>query len=129
MRLAQRAIDRALAQIEVSPADEASAPALAAWRRSIILWRAGAAGLATGAMSVAVHAADKLYEFHTQDALVAMASDRQRIAWEAARSNLRSGYLGDQPEDALANFGTFLRDIEPVLKHPGEGAGTEADSS
>jgi hypothetical protein len=129
VRLAQRAIERALAQIAVGPAGDASAAALAAWRRLIVLWRAGAAGLACGAMSVAVHAANKLFEFHGQDALDAMASDRGRIAWEAARSNLRNGYLGDQPEDALTNFGTFLKDIGPVLKHPGEGEVTRADSS
>src|SRR6266571_1460841 len=120
VRLAQRAIDRAMAQIAVSPADEASAAALAARRRLIVLWRA---------MSVAVHAANKLFEFHAQDALDAMASDRGLIAWEAARSNLRSGYLGDQAEDALTNFGTFLKDIGPVLKHPGEGEVTHASNS
>ncbi len=128
-RLAERAIDRALAQIEVGPVDEASAPAQAAWRRLMVLWRAGAAGLACGGMPVAVHAAAKVYEFQAQDALDAMASDRGQIAWEATRSNIRSGYLGDQPEDALTNFGTFLRDIGPVLKQPSEGTVTEADSS
>lgn len=129
VRLARHAIDRALAQIEASPGDEPSASTLAGWRRLIVLWRAGAAGLACGAISAAVHAANKLYEFHAQDALDTMASDRGRIAWEAARSNIRSGYLGDQPEDALMNFGTFLKDIGPVLQHPSEGAVTEADST
>jgi hypothetical protein len=129
VRLARRAIDRTLAQIAVSPAGEASAAALVARRRLIVLWRVGAAGLACGATSVAVHAANKLFEFHAQDALDAMASDRRLITWEAARSNLRSGYLGDQAEDALTNFGTFLKDIGPVLKPPGEGEATQATSS
>ncbi len=129
VRLAKRAIDRALAQIAVSPAGEASATALAARRRLIVLWRAGAAGLACGAMTVAVHAANKLFEFHAQDALDTMASGRGLIAWEAARSNLHSGYLGDHAEDALTNFGTFLKDIRPVLEHPGEGEVTQANSS
>lgn len=120
VRLAKRAIDRSLAQIAVSLANEASATALAAQRRLIVLWRAGAAGLTSGAMSVAVHAANKLFESHAQDALDTMASDRGLITWEAARSKLHSGYLGDQAEDALTNFGTFLKDIRPVLKRPGE---------
>src|SRR5205085_512561 len=129
VRLAQRAIDRALAQLAASPGGDGSAAALAARRRLIVLWRAGAAGLACGAMSVAVHAANKLFELHAQDSLDAMASDRGLIAREAARSNLRSGYLGDQAEDALANFGTFVKDIGPALKHPAEGEATHANSS
>lgn len=127
--LAKRAIDRALAQIAVSSVGEASADAWAARRRLIVLWRAGAAGLACGAMSVAVHAADKIFEFHAQDALETLASDRGLIAWEAARSNLHSGYLGDQAEDALTNFGTFLNNIRPVFNHLGEGEATQANSS
>jgi hypothetical protein len=127
--LAQRALERAVTQNAVSPIGDVGATALAAQRRLSVLWRAGAAGLACGAMSVAVHAAEKLFEFHAQDALDAMASDRGQIAWEAARSNLRNGYLGDQPEDALTNFGTFLKDIGPVLNPPDEGDATRADSS
>lgn len=38
VRLARRAIDRALGRIAVNPADEASAAALAARRRLIVLW-------------------------------------------------------------------------------------------
>ena len=128
VRLAKRAIDCALAQIAARPVGEASAAALAARERLIILWRAGAAGLVCGAMSVAVYAANKLFELRAQDALETMASDRGLIAWEAARSSLHSGYLGDQAKDALANFGTFLKDIRPVLKDPGEDEATQANS-
>jgi hypothetical protein len=129
VRLAKRAIDRSLAQVAVSPANEASAATLAARRKLSILWRAGAAGLTCGAISVAVHAANKLFEFHMQDALDTMTSNRGLIAWEAARSNLHGGYLGDHAEDALINFGTFLKNIKPVLKPPGEGEVTQAESS
>jgi hypothetical protein len=45
-----------------------------------------------------------------------MTSDRELIAREAVRSNLLGGYLGEQAEDALANFGTFTEDLAPVLK-------------
>ena len=58
-----------------------------------------------------------------------MVSNRALIIGEAARSNLRSGYLGDQAEDALTNFGTFLRDVSPVLKHPDESEVTQANGS
>lgn len=129
VRLAKRAIDRSIAQIAVSPVDETGAAALAARRRLIVLWRAGAAGLACGAISVTVHAANKLLECHMQDALDTLATDRGLIAWEAARSNLHSGYLGDHAKDALANFGTFLKGIKPVLTHPDEGEVTQANSS
>jgi hypothetical protein len=64
-----------------------------------------------------------------QDALDTMTSNRGLIAWEAARSNLHGGYLGDHAEDALINFGTFLRNINPVLKPSGEGEVTQANSS
>jgi hypothetical protein len=79
-------------------------------------------------MSIAVHAANKLFEFQAQDSLGTMASDRGLIAWEAARSDLRSGYLGDQAKDALTNFGTFLKDVKPVLTRPGESEVTQANS-
>ena len=129
VRLAKRAIDRSLAQVGVSPANEASAAALAARRSLSVLWRAGAAGLTCGAISVALHAANKLFELHMQDALDTMTSDRGLIAWEAARSNLHGGYLGDHAEDALTNFGTFLKNIKPVLETPCEGEITQANSS
>jgi hypothetical protein len=76
-----------------------------------------------------VHTANKLFELHMQDALDTMTSDRGLIAWEAARSNLHGGYLGDHAEDALTNFGTFLKNIKPVLKPPCEGEATQANSS
>jgi hypothetical protein len=78
-------------------------------------------------MSIAVYAARKLFQLGVQDLLESMASDRALLAQEAARSNLRGGYLGDQAEDALANFGTFLKDIAPVLQEPAEGAAIPAN--
>jgi hypothetical protein len=129
VRLAKRAVDRSLPKPPSIPPNYPSSPPLSAQRSLIVLWRAGAAGLASGAMSVAVHAANKLFEGHAQDALDTMASDRRMITWEAAHSNLRSGYLGDQAEDALTNFGTFLKDIRPVLKHSGKDEVTQANSS
>ena len=80
-----------------------------------MLCRAGAAGLSCGTLSVAVYSAHKLFEIGAQDSLTTMTSDRKRIAWEAARLNLLGGYLGDQAEDVLANFGAFAKDLEPVL--------------
>ena len=91
VRLAKRAIDRSLAQVAVSPADDASAAALAIRRRLSVLWRAGAAGLACGAISVAVHAANKLFEFHAQDVLDTMASAPEMIAGKPPRRNLHGG--------------------------------------
>ncbi|HEV8276614.1 MAG TPA: hypothetical protein VGQ26_13100, partial [Streptosporangiaceae bacterium] len=120
VRLSQRAIDRALAQLPANPSDPAKA-AVAALQKLIVLWRVGAAGLACGATSVAVHAAHQLFEIGLQDSLNTMISDRGTIAREAARSNLRGGYLGDQAEDALANFGTFVNDLAPVLTQPAGG--------
>jgi hypothetical protein len=115
VRLSKRAIDWALARLGRIPADTATAPALVMWSKVAILWRAGAAGLACGAISVAVHSARMVYELGAQDSLATMASDRDMIARESVRSNLLGGYLGDQPEDALADFGTFAKDLEPVL--------------
>jgi hypothetical protein len=116
VRLSKRAVDWALARLDRAPADAVTAPALVTWSKAGILWRAGAAGLACGAMSVAVHTARMVFELGAQDSLAMMASNRDMITWESVRSNLLGGYLGDQPEDALANFGTFAKDLEPVLK-------------
>ena len=116
VRLSKRAVDWALARLDRAPADAVTAPSLVTWSKAGILWRAGAAGLARGAMSVAVHSARTVFELGAQDSLATMASNRDMITRESVRSNLLGGYLGDQPEDALANFGTFAKDLEPVLK-------------
>jgi hypothetical protein len=113
-RLSQRAADRALAQLAAdqaadAPAVETTGPGL------IVLWRAGAAGLGCGAMSVAVHAAETILQAGARDSLIAMASDRALISSEAIRSDFHGRYLGDQAQDSLANFGTFLADLAPVL--------------
>jgi hypothetical protein len=128
VRLSQRAIDHALGQLAASPADAANVTSLAPLRRLIILWRAGAAGLACGAISVAVYAAQRLFQLGEQDSLDSMVSDQGLVAREALRSNLRGGYLGDQAEDALANFGTFLKSLAPVLGEPAAGAATPTNS-
>ncbi len=127
VRLAQRAIDHALAQLAATPAEDSEA-ALTARRRLIVLWRAGAAGLACGAMSVAVHAAREILELHAEDALGAMASSRALIDVEMASSKFRGGYLGDRAQDALANFGTFVADIGPALT-PADDVATNASRS
>jgi hypothetical protein len=115
-RVAVRAADRALAQVPDGPAGDASAAAEAAWLRGTVLWRAGAAGLACGAMSVAVHAAGKAFELQLQDVIrTMMASNREMTSGEAGRSELHGGYLGDQAESALSGFGTFLHDTAPVF--------------
>ena len=121
VRLSQRAIDHALAHIAASTADATAAGALTAHRRLIVLWRAGAAGLACGAMSVAVYAAHKLFRLGSQDSLDSMASDRGFLAGEALGSKLRGEYLGDHAEDALVNFTTFLKSLTPVLGEPSQG--------
>jgi uncharacterized membrane protein YedE/YeeE len=115
-RLAVRAADRALAQVPDGPADDASAAAEAAWLRGTVLWRTGAAGLACGSMSVAVHAASKAFQLQLQDIIRnMMASNREMTSGEAGRSELHGGYLGDQAESALSGFGTFLQDTTPVF--------------
>ncbi len=116
VRLSKRAVDWALARLDRASDDAATAPTLVAWSKAGILWRAGAAGLTCGAMSVAVHSARTVFELGAQDSLATMASNRDMITRESVRSNLLGGYLGDQPEDALANFGTFAKDLEPVLR-------------
>ncbi len=115
-RVGVRATDRALAQVPDGPAGDASAAAEAAWLRGTVLWRAGAAGLACGAMSVAVHAAGKAFELQLQDVIrTMMASNREMTSGEAGRSELHGGYLGDQAESALSGFGTFLNHTAPVF--------------
>jgi hypothetical protein len=111
VRLSKRAIDWALARL-----DTTTAPAPVTGWKAGVLWRTGAAGLACGAMSVAVYSARTLFELGAQDSLAAMASDRELIASESVRSNLLGGYLGDQPEDALNNFGIFARELESALQ-------------
>jgi hypothetical protein len=113
-RLAVRATDRAIAQIPVGQAGNAAADAQAAWRGTV-LWRIGAAGLACGAMSIAVHAARRVFELHVQDTVRIMASKQELITGEAARSDIHGGYLGDQAKEALASFGTFLYDTTSVF--------------
>jgi hypothetical protein len=115
-RLSNRAIDRALARLDLVYTGGATASAAITQQKVAILWRVGAAGLACGTMSVAVHSARRVFELGAQDSLGTMASDRALIAREAVRSNLHGGYLGDNPEDALASFGTFANDLAPVLK-------------
>lgn len=114
-RLAVRATDRAIAQVPAGQAGDAAAAARAAWLQGTVLWRAGAAGLACGAMSVAVHAARKAFELQVQDTVRTMASKQELITGEAGRSDFHGGYLGDQAQDALARFGTFLHDTTSVL--------------
>ena len=113
--LAVRATDRAIAQIPAGQAGNAAADAQAAWLRGTVLWRTGAAGLACGAMSVAVHAARKAFELQVQDTVRTLASKQELITGETARSDIRGGYLGDQAKEALASFGTFLRDTTSVF--------------
>jgi hypothetical protein len=115
VRLSKRAIDWALARLDCTPADTTTSSALITWSKVGVLWRAGSAGIACGAMSVAVYSARTVFELRAQDSLATMASKRGMITREAVRSNLLSGYLGDQPEDALVNFGTFAKDLEPIL--------------
>jgi hypothetical protein len=114
-RLVVRATDRAIAQIPAGQAGNAAASAQAAWLQGTVLWRTGAAGLACGAMSVAVHAAHKAFELHVQDTVRTMASKQELITGEAARSDIHGGYLGDQAKEALASFGTFLHDTTSVF--------------
>ena len=76
-------------------------------------------------MSVAVRAAQKLFQLGMQDLLDSLASDRGLLTREALRSNLRGGYLGDQAEDSLANFEIFLNNLAPVL---GENAENDTPS-
>jgi hypothetical protein len=81
-----------------------------------VLWRTGAAGLACGSMSVAVHAASKAFQLQLQDIIRnMMASNREMTSGEAGRSELHGGYLGGQAESALSGFGTFLQDTTPVF--------------
>jgi hypothetical protein len=114
VRLSQRATDRALAQLAAGPAAGASTAELPG-RRLVVLWRVGAAGLACGALSPAVHAAHLIYQAEAQDLLAATAGDQELISREALYSSAHGMYLGDQAEDALANFGTFAKDLAPVL--------------
>lgn len=114
-RLAVRATDRAITQIPVAQASDADAAAQAAWLQGTVLWRTGAAGLASGAMSVAVHAAHKAFDLQVQDTVRKMAANQELLTGEAGRSDLHGGYLGDQAEDSLSSFGTFLRDNTSVF--------------
>ncbi|HEX3957320.1 MAG TPA: hypothetical protein VHZ03_11900 [Trebonia sp.] len=114
-RLAVRATDRAIAQIPAGQAGNATATVQEALLRGTVLWRTGAAGLACGAMSVAVHAARKAFELQIQDTVRTMASKQELITGEATRSDIHGGYLGDQAKEALARFGTFLNDTTSVF--------------
>lgn len=87
----------------------------AAMLRVHSLWRIGAAGLACGALSVAVHAARMLHDAGEQHLLIALAADEDTLVTEAARSCIRGGYLGDHAQDALANYATFLTDLDSIL--------------
>jgi hypothetical protein len=56
-----------------------------------------------------------IYQAEAQDLLAATAGDQELISREALYSSAHGMYLGDQAEDALANFGTFAKDLAPVL--------------
>jgi hypothetical protein len=118
VKLSRLAIDNALAQIAASSPE---ASARAARRRASALWRVGAAGLACGALSIAVYVARKLFELGEQDLVIVQASDEGLIATEAARASVRGGYLGEQAMDSLASFGTFLSDLAPLFSLLAEG--------
>ncbi len=113
-RLAARAMRRFLAQVGRGTAT--------AQQRQHGLWRIGAAALAAGTPSVAVEVAVILAALGDEVAVRAAAQDGTQLAQEALMASLYGGYLGKHDRDALANFGTFLADLAPLLPAPGAGA-------
>jgi hypothetical protein len=82
------------------------------------LWRVGAAALAAGTSSVAVDVALLLASLGDAVAVRADTRELNVLQYEALQSSLYGGYLGERDLDALANYGTFLDTVEPLLPAP-----------
>jgi hypothetical protein len=80
------------------------------------LWRVGAAALAAGSSSVAVDVALLLAGLGDAPAVRADAQEVSVLDHEALIASLYGGYLGERDRDALANFGTFLDGVGPLLR-------------
>jgi len=109
-RLASSAVRRFVGQVK--PGAETSV------MRRRGLWRVGAAALVAGSSSVAVDVALWLAALGDVPAVLADAQESNVLEHEALKASLYGGYLGERDRDALANFGTFLESVEPLLPPP-----------
>lgn len=75
-------------------------------------WQPGAASIAVGAQSVAVHLADVMHRRSLTSWVIAAHVDRDILEAYAVRSKILGGFLGGQPMDALATYGEFLKRYE-----------------
>lgn len=78
-------------------------------------WQAGAASVAVGAQSVAVHLAEVMHRRDLTSWVIAASVNRNILDTYAVRSEMFGGFLGSQPRDALATFGGFLKRYETWL--------------
>jgi hypothetical protein len=94
---------------EELPADVESA-------RSLGLCRIGAAALLAGVPSIAIRAADCLLRISPDPRVLRpVVLGGQVRSREIAESNMRGGYLGVSPADALADFLTLVERLQPAL--------------
>lgn len=78
-------------------------------------WSVGAASIAVGAQSVAVHVARVMHRRNLTSQVIAGYGDRDVLDAYAIRSEMFGGFLGDRPRDALATYGEFLQTYESWL--------------